>query len=88
MVLNSKGLASSNFILVETSFKTNMVYYVWDQLVSNHQRFFGFKPKLKFHSPLEKGDHPELYTSGLLDPNGVQQYQSIIGSLQWAVSLV
>ena len=38
-------------------------------------------------SPLEKGDHPELDTSELLDPTGVQQYQSLIGSLQWAISL-
>jgi len=57
-------------------------------LVSNHQQLFGFKPNLTVHSPLEMGDHPELDTSELLDPDGVQKHQSIISSLQWAVSLV
>jgi hypothetical protein len=48
---------------------------------------FGDKPSTKVHSPLEKVDHPELDTSELLDKTGVQQYQSLIGSLQWAISL-
>jgi hypothetical protein len=48
---------------------------------------FGEKPSTKVHSPLEKGDHPELDTSKLRDQTGVQQYQSLIGSLQWAISL-
>jgi hypothetical protein len=36
---------------------------------------------------LEKNDHPETDESALLDEEGIQQYQSLIGSLQWAVSL-
>ena len=39
------------------------------------------------YSPLEKGDHPELDDSELLDATSIQNYQSLIGSLQWAVSL-
>ena len=38
-------------------------------------------------SPLNKGDHPELDTSELLEPEDVQRYQSLIGGLQWAISL-
>ena len=38
-------------------------------------------------SPLEKGDHPELDDTDLLNNEGVQRYQSLIGSLQWAVSI-
>ena len=38
-------------------------------------------------SPLIKGDHPELDSSPLLDLDGIQIYQSLIGSLQWAVQL-
>ena len=38
-------------------------------------------------SPLEKGDHPELDTSEFLDMTGIQQYQSMIGTLQWSVSI-
>jgi hypothetical protein len=48
---------------------------------------FGEKPKLNVFSPLEKGDHPEIDTSELLDAQGTQQYQSLVESLQWAVSL-
>ncbi len=38
-------------------------------------------------SPLEKGDHPELDTSELLDEKGIEIYQSMIGALQWAVTI-
>ena len=48
---------------------------------------FGEKPKLNVTSPLEKNDHPELDTSELLDEDGIRQYQSLIGALQWAISL-
>ena len=36
---------------------------------------------------MEKGDHPELDQSPELDADGIKKYQSLIGSLQWAVSL-
>ena len=48
---------------------------------------FGVKPKQNMSSPLEKGDHPELDTSPLLDDAGVAKYQSLIGALQWTISL-
>jgi hypothetical protein len=38
-------------------------------------------------SPLEKGDHPELDDTPFLEADGIQDYQSIIGSTQWAISL-
>ena len=47
----------------------------------------GEKPNAKMYSPLEKGDHPELDDSELLDAEGIQLYQSFLGSLQWAISL-
>ncbi len=47
----------------------------------------GEKPSTRVYASLEKGDHPELDTSELLNEKGTQQYQSIIGSLQWAISL-
>jgi hypothetical protein len=58
-----------------------------EKMAMGYETMFGEKPSTKIHSPLEKGDHPELDTSELLDQNGIQQYQSLIGSLQWAVSL-
>ena len=47
----------------------------------------GEKPSAKMYSPLEKGDHPELDCSELLNANDIQHYQSLIGSMQWAISL-
>ena len=48
---------------------------------------FGEKPSTKAQSPMEKGDHPELDQSEPLDAQGIQQFQSLIGLLQWAVSI-
>jgi hypothetical protein len=48
---------------------------------------FGEKAKLNVYSPLEKGDHSELDNTEFLDMDGVQKYQSLIGSMQWAISL-
>jgi hypothetical protein len=36
---------------------------------------------------LEKGDQPELDTSELCTKEQVAQYQSMIGSLQWIVTI-
>ena len=58
-----------------------------DKLICTYEKFFGEKPKQNVTSPLEKGDHPELDTSELLDSQGITIYQSLIGSLQWAVSI-
>jgi hypothetical protein len=55
-------------------------------MIQDFERMFGHKPRT-FTSPLEKGDHPETDESDLLDLDGIRQYQSIIGSLQWAVQL-
>jgi hypothetical protein len=49
---------------------------------------FGSKPKTnKIASPLVKGDHPKIGDSEFLEEEGIQQYQSLIGQLQWAISL-
>ena len=58
-----------------------------ERLVQSYEMMFGEKPGTNVYSPLEHGDHPELDTSELLDQTGIQQYQSLIGSLQWAISL-
>ena len=47
---------------------------------------FGCKPR-EYWSPLDKGDHPEVDLSEELDQEGIMRYQSMIGCLQWAVSL-
>lgn len=58
-----------------------------EKILSNYQRLFGESPKQKFSSPLEKGDHPELDTSELLGPDDIVIYHSLIGALQWLVSI-
>ena len=58
-----------------------------NRMVDSFERMFGRKPATNVLSPLEKGDHPECDTTDLLDPDGVTQYQSLVGQLQWAVSL-
>ena len=50
------------------------------------ERVFGSKLKL-YTSPLEKADRPELDTSNKLVEEDVKKYQSLIGSLQWTISL-
>src|SRR5687768_7881260 len=53
-----------------------------ERLVASYEKMFGEKPSAKMYSPLEKGDHPELDDTELLDATGIQQYQSLIRSLQ------
>ena len=56
------------------------------KMMSAYESMFGTKPK-EYTSPLDKGDHPELDESEELDPDGISKYQSLIGSLQWLVTL-
>ena len=51
---------------------------------------FGTNPKLhkSTNSPLEQGDHTEIYTSELLDNEDNRKNNPLIGSLQWDISLV
>jgi hypothetical protein len=59
-----------------------------DKLIASYERMFGSKPKTnKITSPLVKGDHPEIDDSAFLEEEGIQQYQLLIGQLQWAISL-
>jgi hypothetical protein len=57
------------------------------KMIQGYEQRFGSMPKRNAYSLLEKGDHPELDTLELCDPIDVEKYQSLVGSLQWAVSL-
>jgi hypothetical protein len=50
------------------------------------ENMFGCKPR-EYTSPLEKGDHPEIDQTEELYNDGIKRYQTMIGCLQWAVSL-
>ena len=56
-------------------------------MMDTYTRMFGTPPSTRVHSPAEANDHPELGDLELLDAEGVQQYQSLIGMLQWVISI-
>lgn len=58
-----------------------------ERMVDNYHRMFGVNPKATYTSPLERGDHPELDDSEELGDNDIKKYQSLIGALQWVVTL-
>jgi len=52
-----------------------------------YESHFGTKPTKKYSTPLDKGDHPKTDLSEFLDDEETHIYQSLIGTLQWAISL-
>ena len=56
------------------------------KMIINYEVMFGKKPT-EYSSPIVDKDHPELDTTPELDENGIKQYQSLIGALQWLVTL-
>jgi hypothetical protein len=58
-----------------------------DKLVKNYEKLVGMKPSTSVTSPLEKGFNPELDTSELCTTEQITQYQSMIGTLQWIVTI-
>ena len=57
------------------------------RMVTDFKLLFGEDPPNKPHSPLPKGDHPELDDSPLCTPDQTAKFQSLIGALQWTISL-
>ena len=57
-----------------------------NKILESYERMFKEKPR-KSRPPLEGGDHPELDTSELCDDHQTKQFQTLIGQLQWLVSL-
>ena len=41
----------------------------------------------KYCQPLDTNDHPELDTTAFGNEDDKEKYQSLIGSMQWAVNL-
>ena len=58
-----------------------------EKVIYGYTNIFNTNTPSIIKSPLEKGDHPELGNSDILDMTGIHQYQSLIGSIQWAVSI-
>jgi hypothetical protein len=55
--------------------------------MDSYKRMFGELPRLTVHSPLEPNDHPELDNTEFLDEEQTNIYQSMIGTLQWIISI-
>jgi hypothetical protein len=47
------------------------------KMLGNYKIMFEGKPK-EYTTPMAEKDHPELYTSKLLDSSGMKQHQSLI----------
>jgi hypothetical protein len=60
-------------------------HYV-DKMMDTYVQLYGEKPR-KASSPLEQNDHPEMDDSPFLGQDETQQFQSLIGAMQWAVSI-
>jgi hypothetical protein len=57
-----------------------------DNMIDTYIQLHGEKPR-KASSPLEQNDHPEMDDSPFLGQNETQHFQSLIGAMQWAVSI-
>ena len=57
-----------------------------EKMLKNYERQFGSLPAKK-SSPLVDGDHPELDISDILEENKKTLYMSMVGAMQWAVTL-
>jgi hypothetical protein len=58
-----------------------------ERMCMQFESLFGKKPKVVYTSPLLGNDHPELDDSEPLEGEDIQRYQSLIGILQWTISL-
>ena len=54
--------------------------------MQNYERLFGEKPR-EVLTLLEPKDHPELDSTPFCSTVDVAKYQSLIGGLQWCISL-
>ena len=56
------------------------------RLIDNYKFMFGELPT-EVHAPMDKDDKPELDDSPKLGPDGIQKFQSLIGAVQWMITL-
>jgi hypothetical protein len=56
------------------------------RMIDNYKLMFGGPPR-EYHAPMDKDDKPELDDTAILGPDGVQKFQSLIGAVQWTISL-
>ena len=58
-----------------------------DKLADTYKRLFNEDPPKGYKTPLDKNDHPELDTSEILEGDMTTKYLTMVGQLQWLVTL-
>ena len=58
-----------------------------DKLAYTYKRLFNEDPPKGYKTPFDKNDHPELDTSEILEGDMAAKYLSMVGQLQWLVTL-
>ena len=58
-----------------------------ERCLDRYEAMYGKKPRANLFAPLEPKDSPELDTSELCDEKQIKEYQSLMGMLQWTVTL-
>ena len=59
-----------------------------EKLKETYIRLFNSEPSNSPETPLEKNDHPELDTADILEGQQVNHYFTMVGQLQWLITLV
>ena len=58
-----------------------------DRLADTYKKLFNEDPPKGYKTPLDKNDHPELDTSEILEGDMAAKYLTMVGQLQWLVTL-
>ena len=58
-----------------------------DRLVDSYHSMFKQDPPKNMRTPMHENDHPELDDTELLTGDSIQLYLTMIGQLQWLVTL-
>ena len=58
-----------------------------DRLVDSYNSMYDQVPPENMRTPLDKSDHPELGDTELLTGESIQHYLTMIGQLQWLITL-
>ena len=56
-------------------------------MLKAYEQMFGGPPSKRYSCLMDKDDHPELDNTSLLSEEDIKIYQSMIGALQWAITL-
>ena len=69
-----------------TTLKSQPKKYI-DKLADTYKKLFNEDPPKGYKTPLDKNDHPELDTSEILEGDMATKYLTMVGQLQWLVTL-